>query len=29
MALQGRTPMETLAMVLPSFVMARAPDTVQ
>jgi transposase InsO family protein len=29
MALRGRTPMEKLAMVLPSFVMARAPDTVQ
>jgi transposase InsO family protein len=29
MALRGRTPMEKLATVLPSFVMARAPDTVQ
>jgi transposase len=29
MALHGRTPMEKLAMKLPSFVMARAPDSVQ
>jgi hypothetical protein len=29
MALRGRTPMEKLATTLPSFVMARAPDTVQ
>ena len=29
MALRGRTPMEKLATMLPSFVMARAPDTVQ
>jgi transposase InsO family protein len=29
MALQGRTPMEKLAAIQPSFVMPRAPDTVQ